>query len=87
MTQAHEEKVRLCTVKSLPNEKPWEGGVHMIRKMVVVALLVALPTFVLSYGCSQKKEAAKKETKIEQKTAPAETTAVDTTVHDTTATK
>ncbi len=59
----------------------------MVKKLVVVALLVALPTFVLSYGCGQKKEAAKKETKVEQKTAPAETTAVDTTVHDTTQAK
>ncbi|NOY77716.1 MAG: hypothetical protein GXO76_07600 [Calditrichaeota bacterium] len=59
----------------------------MFKKLMVVALLVALPTFMLSYGCGKKKEEAKKTQKIEQKTAPAETTAVDTTVHDTTKTK
>ncbi len=59
----------------------------MVKKMVVVALMVALPALVLSTGCGQKKEATKKETKVEQKTAPAETTAVDTTVHDTTEVK
>ena len=58
----------------------------MFKKLMVVALLVALPTFMLSFGCS-KKEEAKKTQKIEQKTAPAETTAVDTTVHDTTQNK
>ncbi len=58
----------------------------MFKKLVVVALLVALPTFMLSYGCG-KKEEAKKTQKIEQKTAPAETTKVDTTTHDTTQNK
>ena len=56
----------------------------MFKKLMVVALLVALPTFMLSFGCSKKQE-AKKTQKIEQKAAPAETTAVETTAHDTTA--
>ncbi|GBD92837.1 hypothetical protein BMS3Abin05_00412 [bacterium BMS3Abin05] len=57
----------------------------MFKKVMVVALLVALPTLTLSVGCSKKKEAGKATQKIEQKTAPAGTTAVETTKVETTA--